>query len=153
MSIHGQEVWRNHSILSSDNVEAAKNATYPSICTIHMFIYVYFCSVSEGLCALECYCCVFIRGGSVWGMGQQVLQMWLWKRRIPEWVSLHQDRFLDGARSGLHARYLLFRPRRLIWKPIWRNGNESSLLSVTQIITIDEKLNSIHGLTVRVRLW
>lgn len=157
---------KNHSNLFSENAQHANNVTNPSICIIHIFISVYFCSVLEGLYAIECHCCVFIQGGSVWDMEQQVLQMWLWRRRIPQWVSLHQDRFFDGARRGLHARYRSaestafvksvscwnwisseltlesFWPRLSIWKPFWRNGNESSLLSQTQMITIDYELNS-----------
>lgn len=69
--------------------------------------YIHFCVflLSFGGFVCNWMSLLFIQGGSVWDMEQQVLQMWLWRRRIPQWVSLHQDRFFDGARRGLHARY------------------------------------------------
>lgn len=99
-------------------------------------------------------------------MDQQVLQMWLWRRRIPECVSLHQHRFFHGARSGLHARYLssestawlksvscricfffLRTDSRIVWAQTLNletvlENDESSLSSLTQMIIIDYKLNS-----------
>lgn len=54
---------------------------------------------------LSIFACVFTWDWSVRGVEQQVLQMWLWRRRISNRVFLHWYRLFHGARTGLHARY------------------------------------------------
>lgn len=57
------------------------------------------------LCHLWSFLCVFSWDCNVRGVEQQVLQMWLWRRRIPHWVFHHWYRLFNGTGIGLHARY------------------------------------------------